>query len=155
MISKIFSSTSSVEDAAVSAHFDVSRVLRMLALFHLDSSRLCCVYCATQELKRPGLHKTFYVYYLPTHECQIIKREEEEEKKKKRKEKKRKKPWLNARHLVISKIELVALRAKKFMHFSSFCFFFFSFFFSLIFLFYFFFFLCCIVLVKLIFFTVV
>ena len=94
MISKIFSSTSSVEDAAVSAHFDVSRVLRMLALFHLDSSRLCCVYCATQELKRPGLHKTFYVYYLPTHECQIIKREEEEEEKKKKKRKETKSMYI-------------------------------------------------------------
>ena len=101
MISKIFSSTSSVEDAAVSAHFDVSRVLRMLALFHLDSSRLCCVYCATQELKRPGLHKTFYVYYLPTHECQIIKREEEEEEKKKKK-RKEKNQYVNCIIMVVT-----------------------------------------------------
>ena len=134
MISKIFSSTSSVEDAAVSAHFDVSRVLRMLALFHLDSSRLCCVYCATQELKRPGLHKTFYVYYLPTHECQIIKREEEEEEKKKRKEKK--KTMVKCQALGYFENRIGRFTSEKvYAFFLILFFFFFSFFFSLIFYF--------------------
>ena len=50
-------------DAAVTAHFTSSVATRMHALFYLDIARTVGIYCATpQKLRRPRLHKTFYVH---------------------------------------------------------------------------------------------
>lgn len=101
--------TSMSVDAAVTAHFASSVAARMNALFYLDIARTS-VYIVQRHRNWEG-HGYKHFTYTYICKCQIIKKE------------KKRTMWSElCQSSVILKIELAALRAKKFMHFSPFYF---------------------------------